>query len=274
MTGASGLDGYRRFLAARDGAADLRRATLAAREALFASLDAAPLRARTSIDREAYRRNLKRRRVERGLDARVLWLLASAKANQSERFGVGLAELYGRTGAADDDIIPVHLHLQERYHTRILADVVALFDLPVHVGPPPLPQRWLITLMVRMPVRWTLPVVGGSEMIGCIIFQALRDRGVALFADEPALADRIRLLYDEILADEISHVGCIAAQLGPTGRRLMRAVCWWVGMRLARQMPELLELFDAAELARRFRGFRLDVLASEHPDRAYVAAMV
>jgi hypothetical protein len=269
-----GLDAYRRFLARRDGLPNLERHTLSRREALFAALDAAPVRSCRAIDRDAYRRNLVRRRPERGLDAPLLWLLASAKANQAERFGVGLAELYGRVPACDEDPVRVHMHLQETYHTRILCDAVALFGLHVQPNRPPLCTRALIKLIVLLPPQWTLPLVGCSEMIGCVIFRALRDRGLALFADEPAVAERIRVLYDEILADELSHVGFVAAHLGPRGRRLM---CWLyrhTATGMVAQMPELGALFGRGELRRRFRSFRLATMVAEFPDTAYAAALV
>jgi len=272
--GGRGLAGYRAFLAARDGSADLTRHTLSHREARFAALEGAPLRSQASIDRDAYRRNLARRRIEPGLPPRLLWLLATAKSNQAERFGVGFAELYGRVPAVDDDPVRVHLHLQETYHTRVLADAVGLFGLAVHTGPPPFWVRALIESMVLLPPGWTLPMVGCSEMVGCVIFRALRDRGVALFAEEPAIAERLRSLYDEILADELSHVGFVAAQLGPRGRALMRRLFRWTGLRMVGQMPELRALFGRAELARRFRDFRLDAMAAEFPTTAYAAALV
>ena len=274
MTAADALDGYRRFLDVRDGATDLRRHTLERREAFYAALAASPVRSRAPIDRDAYRRNLRRRRIDRNLDPRVLWLLATAKSNQAERFGVGLAELYGRVPAADEDPVRLHLHLQEFYHTRILADVVELFDLPVHHGAPPFFTRMLVKAMVMTPPQWVLPAVGFGEMVGCVLFGALRDRGVALFADEPAVAERVRALYDEILGDEISHVGYVSAQMGSGGRRLMRWLYRRFGVRLAIQMPELVALFGAAELARRFADFRLDALVAEAGEKAYAAALI
>jgi len=274
MTGVDALDAYRRFLEVRDGATDLRRHTLARREAFFAGLAAAPLRSCAAIDRDAYRRNLPRRRIEAGLDPRVLWLLATAKSNQAERFGVGLAELYGRVPSADEDPVRVHLHLQEFYHTRILADVVELFDLPVRCAPPPLFTRALIQGLVTLPPQWVLAVVGFGEMTGCVLFRALRDRGIALFADEPAVAERVRVLYDEILGDEISHVGFVSAQMGATGRRIMRWLYRRFGIRLALQMPELAALFGRAELARRFSNFALDTMLAEAGEKAYAAAMI
>lgn len=269
MTASAPLEDYRLFLRDRDGAADLRRGTLERREAFFAALAASPVRWQAHIDREAYRRNLKRRRPEPGLDARVLWLLATAKANQSERFGVGLAEVYGRVPAADEDPVRLHLHLQELYHTRILADVVAVFDLPVHVGPPPPFARALVKWLVLAPPHWVVPGVGFGEMVGCVLFRLLRDRGSALFGDEPAVAARIRLLYDEILADEISHVGYCTAQMGAAGRRVMLGLYRVFGMRLMMQMPELQLLFDRAELKRQFANFELDVMAKEVGGKAY-----
>ncbi len=217
-------DGYLAFLRARDGDADLLRHTLSRREAFFDRLAREPVRSRRAVDRETFLRNLARRRPEPGLDDRMLWLLATAKANQAERFGVGLSELYGKVNP--DDPILVRIVLQEHYHTRILADAVAIFGLPVRVGP-------------------------------------------------PALAARIRLLYDEILGDEIGHVGYVASLLGPAGRTLMRGLHRVLGLQLAYEMPELVAVLGRDEIARRFRAeFRVDEMAAELPGRAYAAATI
>jgi hypothetical protein len=203
----------------------------------------------------------------------MLWLLATAKANQAERFGVGLSELYGKVNP--DDPILVRIVLQEHYHTRILADAVAVFGLPIQVGPPALAARVIVKLLVGTPERWNRPLAGSAEMAGCVIFRALRDRGVELFADEPRVAARIRLLYDEILGDEIGHVGYIASVLGPRGRSVMRGLYRLLGPRLATQLPELVALFGRRELVRRFAAeFRLDEMAAALPGRAYAAAMI
>jgi hypothetical protein len=265
------MDGYRAFLVARDGEPDLHRHSLSRREEFFARLAREPVRSSIRVDRATYLRNLARARPERGLDARMLWLLATAKANQAERFGVGLAELYGRIGCGGDPV-RLHVHLQETYHTRILADVVAIFGLPVFARPPRLVARALVKLLVAAPEDSLLPLTGFGEMAGCTIFRALRDRGVELFAAEPAVAARVRLLYDEILADELCHVGFIAAHLGPTGRALMRGLYRLGALRLAAQMPEVVLLLGRAELRRRVRQpFRLRDMVAEFPERAFAA---
>jgi hypothetical protein len=267
----SALAGYLEFLTERDGAPDPRRALLPAREELFARLEAAPVASRRAVDRAVFLRNLRARRPEPGLDDLTLWLLATAKANQSERFGVGLAEVYGRIDFADGDPVRLHVNLQERYHTRILADVVGMFGLPVPVQPPPLFTRSMVRAMIFLPERLVLPLVGCAEMAGCVAFRSLRDRGTALCADEPEVAARLRLLFDEILADEISHVGYVEARLGATGRRVMRGLYAAIGLRMARGFPELAALFSRDELAARYGGFSLAELVDGVADRAYTA---
>ena len=274
MTGGTSADGYLEFLIARDGEPDFARHTLSRREAFLERLARDPVRSRLPIDRAAYFRNVARRRPESGLDARTLWLVVTAKANQAERFGVGLAELYGRI-TADSDPVRVHIQLQEFYHTRLLADVVGMFGLPVHPRPPALFARVIIRLTIALPERWHLPLAGAAEMVGCVMFRALRDHGAVLFAEEPAVAERIRLLYDEILGDEIGHVGQIAARLGPTGQAVMRRLYRVLAHRVAGGLPELRALFGRRELARRFgAAFRLDEMVAELPGRAYAAALI
>jgi hypothetical protein len=274
MANERALASYEAFLATRDGEADLARHSLPGRDDFFAALAAHPVRSTHRIDREVYLRNVVRARPGPGLDQRMLWVLASAKANQAERFAVGLTELYGRVTPEESSSLEVHLQLQETYHTRILADVVDIFGLPVPLRPPPIGTRIMIGWLLTVPERWRLPVAGMAEMSGCIVFRALRDRGTELFADERAVAERIRLLYDEILADEISHVGFIAARLAARGRAVMRALYRSLGRRLVSQMPELAAVVGRARLATAFAApFRLDAMAAEFPGRAHVAAL-
>ena len=60
----SGIEGYRAFLVRRDGDADLLHRRLASREDFFSALEADPVRSTHPIDREAFLRDLRRRRPE------------------------------------------------------------------------------------------------------------------------------------------------------------------------------------------------------------------
>ena len=57
------------------------------------------------------------------VDRRMLFLLATAKLNQAERFGVGLGETYGLNSGEDLPPERVYMELEEHYHTRLLAYV-------------------------------------------------------------------------------------------------------------------------------------------------------
>ena len=91
----TGIDGYRDFLKRRDGEADLLNRRLANREDFFTGIETNCVRSARPADRPTFLRNLRRRRPEPGLDRKMLFLLATAKLNQAERFGVGLGETYG-----------------------------------------------------------------------------------------------------------------------------------------------------------------------------------
>lgn len=270
-----GLPGYRAFLLRTDGTADPVRRQLARREAFFAELASDCPRPHYQPDPHTFVRNLRARRSDAGLDRRMLWLLATAKLNQSERFGVGLGEVY----AKDEDKFEreperLYVQLQEHYHTRILAEVIAMFGLPFPTILPKLALRSMIRMFVALPHEWTLPLVAASEVVGCILFRAMRDEGVRLFAHDPPVAERIRRLYDEILADEIGHVGFIAAKLSPRWRSLARFLAREVAWRsILGSAPEVGALIGQQEL-RRMLAQRFDVEreAAGFPGRAYAAA--
>src|SRR5260370_18919914 len=82
-----GIVRYLEFLVARDGVADPLRHRLSKREAFFDNLARSPLSSYALIHRGSYFRNLPRRRPDPGLEPRMLWILPTATANQTARFG-------------------------------------------------------------------------------------------------------------------------------------------------------------------------------------------
>lgn len=270
-----GVAGYRAFLLRTDGAADPLRFQLAERERFFAGIDASRPRAAYPADRGVFLRNLRAGHPEPGLDRRMLWLLATARLNQSERFGVGLGEVYGKEqDRFDTEPERLYVQLQEHYHSRILADVIAMFGLPYPTVPPKLALRATIRLFVALPHEWTLPLVGASEVVGCILFRAMRNEGLRLFADDPPVVDRIERLYGEILADEVGHVGFIAAKLSARWRSITRFLAREIAWRsIVGAVPELVVLFGRDELRRLLREpFDVEREVAGFAGRAYGAA--
>ena len=172
-----GIEGYRDYLTRRDGDADLLHRRLASREEFFAGLEADPVRSACHIDRDMFMRNLRRRRPEPAVDRRTLFLLATAKLNQAERFGVDLGDTYGRIGGEGEPPERVYLALEEQYHTRLLAYVLDMFGLPFQVVVPPLVMRQFVKINVFLPERLGFAFVGAAEMAGCIMFDELRRVG-------------------------------------------------------------------------------------------------
>ncbi|WP_123024249.1 hypothetical protein [Mycolicibacterium stellerae] len=270
---ATGIDGYRDYLARRDGDADLLNRRLASREDFFGWLEADPVRSKHRIDPHAFAQNLRRRRPEPGVDRRMLFLLATAKLNQAERFGVGLGETYGNNSG--DDVPPerVYMELEEHYHTRLLAYVLDIFGLPFQVVPPPFVMRQFVKTAVFLPERTSFMFVGASEMAGCIMFHELRRIGVELFADEPEVAARIDRLYSEILTDEVGHVGYCAARCTSAERAVMRRLYPRIGRLFARQTFEISLLTDRDELRGMLdRPFDVEELTAGLPTETFLAA--
>ena len=268
-----GIDGYRTYLEKRDGDADLLNRRLARREQFFQALEADPVRSTHRIDRRVFMRNLRRRRPEPGVDRETLFLLATAKLNQAERFGVGLGETYGNNSG--DDVPPerVYMELEEHYHTRLLAYVLDVFGLPFQVVAPHFVMRQFVKIAVFLPERFGFAFVGASEMAGCIMFDELRRVGAELFADEPDVAARIERLYSEILTDEIGHVGYCAARCTRAERALMRWLYPRIGRLFARQTYEISLLTDRENLhARLDRPFDIEELTAGLANETFLAA--
>lgn len=269
----NGIQGYREFLMRRDGEADLLNRRLANREDFFAELEASPVRSARPADRDQFLRNLRRRHPEPGLDPKMLFLLATAKLNQAERFGVGLGETYGLNSDADLPPERVYLELEEHYHTRLLAYVLDVFDLTFQVVPPPFVLRQFVKTGVFLPERLGFLFVGAAEMAGCVMFDELRRVGVELFGDEPEVSERIERLYSEILTDEIGHVGYCASRCTRAERAVMRRLYPLIGRFFARQTAEISMLVDPAALhARLDRPFDVAELTAGLRNETYLVA--
>lgn len=245
------IEGYREYLAKRNGEADLLNRRLAHREEFFATIEANPIRSRRVIDATAFERGMRSRRPGKDISPELAFLLATAKLNQAERFGVGLGETYGKNSGGNTLPERIHMELEEHYHTRLLAYVLDMFGLPFRVTPPPFVMRQFVKLAVFIPERRSFAFVGASEMGGCAMFDLLGQAGAALFADEPEVADRIRLLYGEILTDEIGHVGYCAARCSDVGRGIMRLLYRPIARLFARQTPEILRVVSRESLNER-----------------------
>jgi hypothetical protein len=167
----------------------------------------------------------------------------------------------------------VYLELEEHYHTRLLAYVLDIFGLPFQVVAPPFVMRQFVKIGVFLPERLGFPFVGAAEMAGCVMFDELRRVGIELFADEPDVAARIERLYNEILTDEVGHVGYCAARRTPAERALMRWLYPRFARLFARQTFEISLLTNREHLhARLDRPFDVEELTAGLSNETFLAA--
>jgi hypothetical protein len=250
---------YLTFLRRRDGVPDMEARTLSARDAFFREIEASPVRWHGDFDTETFYRNLEQK-TEAGLDARMVWLLGAAKANRGERYGVDL-ELGDpkRVQAAKDNAIGEFVLLEEIYHTRILLDACKVFGLEFEMAPPTVSTRAFIHLFSAMPESAHDLLVFVGEVVGTVCFQVLFDN-VDLFAAEPKVMQRLRLLVQEILVDELGHVAYCRARLGPKMLRLAHSLLPLVARTLMGDGPEYVQLAGGREaFLRRVMAFDVGV---------------
>lgn len=255
------LDAYESWLQARNGELDLEGKTLSRREAYFRDLEGRPVVWPEAIDPQAFSDRFDRR-GKPALDARTLWLIAIAKANEAERYGVDLELrefIEGRRPR--DDASKIYLFMEELYHSRILMAAAETCGVELEFREPRWTMRSMIHLIRVLPerMRWVLVLCG--EVLGSTVFKLLLEN-CALFEDNPEAAERLHSLVSEIWSDEVLHVAFIRAQLGPLGLRVARALLPMVVDRLMKDVPQLEALgCPKRELMRRVRN------GIEIPDR-------
>jgi len=241
------------LLRERDGAVDFPNRSLSRREAYFADLDRS---AQWSgpLDREALASAL---RGDGGssLDPRTLWLYAACRANEAESYGVDIEiRRFRRERPADVPEDQLYLILEEQYHGRILREVCRICGVPPQLPRPRRGLRVLIHLFEYLPdpLRYVGVICG--EVLGCVVFELLREHA-SLFAAEPRVEAQLRSLMSEILRDELLHVAFCRTRLGPFRLRIARLLLPWVAGFLMREVPELAQLgCDRYELMRRLNA--------------------
>lgn len=239
-------DGFLKYVQHRDGDYDLNREWLSHREDYFTQNELQPVRSRRKVSLSSFRRNISTISIENNLDPIMLWLLATAKANRSERYGIELSKrirLSGNNKASRNEPL-IYLTLEEFYHTRVLLDVVKIFGLDITIERPvSLINRIAISSIVYLPENLAAPLALAGEVLGVVAFTLLRDKAAELFSDEPEVVERIQALYNQILVDEIGHVAYARATNGWLGLKAAQLLQPVLVRAMLREVPEITRLF-------------------------------
>ena len=254
------LVAYQRFLEERDGYCDTDTFQLSRREAFFRDIEAKPVRWSGDIDEAGFHQHM-HELAKPEVDARTVMLVAAGKANRGESYGVEieLDSFSRRTYRATESPLYLHLMFEERYHTRILAETCRTCGVePVRNLRPGRLERLMIHAMMYLPdrLRW-IPIFAG-EILGTEVFGVLREN-VSLYAAEPEVEERLRLLLTDIRTDEVGHTAYLRAKVGPIGIRIVRWLVPFFTFALLRSVPqgEKIGLTRATILQRLRRGIEL-----------------
>jgi hypothetical protein len=204
-------DDFIAFALARDGDPDVRRRTLARREAFFDSLaqQAKPRWEGAAIDPAEFARWHRGTDSLAGAPPLVAWLVKVARANEGEGWGVDyLLDRGGFDGLGSGGRLQPRdfADLEETYHTRIMREIVRLFGLDYELRTPPWVLQQSVKLMSRLPRQASYMLLLAGELMGTVAFAHMARQGEALLTAHPAVCERVRALLDEILIDEVGHV--------------------------------------------------------------------
>jgi hypothetical protein len=219
---------YLAFVKERDGEPDLKNRTLARREKWFEEFRKKPAVPWTGekIDPVAFKDWHLAKRPLREASPLVNWLVAIARANEGEEWGVDyLLDRGGFQGLGKHGrLMPRDFaDLEETYHTRIFKEVVSLFGLDFELRPPPGPIQHSVKLMAYLPESLSFTLLAAGELMGTVAFLELAQRAERLLKDHQDLLARVRSLLDEILVDEVGHVTYLLGSMGPARLSVVRA---------------------------------------------------
>jgi hypothetical protein len=231
------LGRYLEYLKQRDGSADLPKRSLSGRDHFFSYLAEHPVRWQGDIDAATFHAYLDKKLDRRDLDRRIVWLLAAAKANRAEQYGVDLDLQLRGDHLGDFGEHMAFIDLEEFYHTRILRDCCSIFGLSFEMYPPKSFVRWFTRLVVTSPPYLRLVTAMLGEFFGCVAFQVLWE-AADCFQAQPVVFERIRLLVREILVDEMGHVAYAHSKLGAPSLALVKSLMPLVARYFMRDIPE------------------------------------
>ncbi|MFN7132898.1 MAG: hypothetical protein ACK4N5_12525 [Myxococcales bacterium] len=267
------LDAYLRFLEARNGTADAT-VPYPRREEWLADVDGAQARHRGHLDADTFDRLFADFDANEAPDAPVCALLAFAKANAGEAYGVEVLTRmrHGRPPTSElFDRVERVIAQEETYHTRILLGVTRQFGVPAPRSAfrPPLPLKLLIGTLAYAPKAVFHPILLAAELGGVFSFDWLLRRSAQVFAGEPEVRDLMEARLVEILIDEVGHIAFNRLAVGPAGLATARYLAPDVAEATSGRMPEYRALGWSRAARDGFEAFNLDALPEEVRRRAF-----
>jgi hypothetical protein len=270
------MKAYRAWLERRNGPG------FATREQRMASdFDAARVDATLPVDAARVYRNYSAFK-EKGVGAEELALLAFAKMNAGEAWGVEVVSKARERQQQQPGVTAEVERLvtgEEQFHTRLLVGAAAHFHDSRGAGRlafaggwrPPAALRTLIGGLVLAPRTLFHPLLLAAEVAGVYGFNWMLRRLDSLFPNAPHVRESMQRRLIEVLIDEVGHITFNRLLVGRFGRGVARLLAQRVIWLQRQTTPELKALGMNASVVGRLGSFDFADLPDEVKRRAFFA---
>lgn len=231
-----------RWLGRRNGTLDLARISSNVRDVYFAELEASRGGVNYPIDTALFARNQVPGRLDKQLDVRTLWAVATANVNLCEAWGVNRSIEMSKPPKSEVDTVYATILVEEKYHTRMLGEAVRALGLSMVLHLPPISDRLIVRSILHLPKVFSDAITLMSEIAGVAAFRLLHRRAREIFADEPEALEQIESVYSEILLDEIGHVRFLQTQISAPVLWLCKQFTPVVALAYLSGLPEVIRL--------------------------------
>lgn len=113
-----------------------------------------------------------------------------------------------------------------------------------------------------------------SELLGVVFYRHVDSLFDDLLQGEPEARDRVRALLDDIMADEIAHIGLRRNFIGPLGLkltpRLIEPLCGWFFGEMLGNMPRGRKPMDNALMVEQALAFHYEGIPERVLERSWV----
>jgi hypothetical protein len=273
---AANFEAYWAYTVERDGEILEDQRVLTRKQQILARFQSHPVRSSRPLpDPESFYRNCVTMRDDpRSLDRKTLLLTFLYKFARHELVGISAAwSASARITESTSLIARIgRYHLCEEFsHMRLFHEMFRTFRLD-RVEWIPL-GKWmglLYRLFPRFPEALLAPPAFLTELMGLTVYLHVDRVLDEILADEVEARDRVRELLNEIMTDELAHVGQRRNFMGPVGLAAARALVEPMYRAFFRDIPEARWLFDLGRMVRDGKTFDYSAIAPEMIERSWV----
>ncbi|MEY2700233.1 MAG: hypothetical protein RIQ52_988 [Pseudomonadota bacterium] len=164
------------------------------------------------------------------------------------------------------------MHLAEEFcHVRLFELMLRTSGIEHLENPPASP---LISNIYRffawLPETLMAPLAFVTELMGMVFYIHLHRLFGDIYADQPEHCQHLRLMLEEIMVDELAHVGQRRNYLGTVGMKFSGMMLEPVIRMFFRDIPEISHLFDVDQMVGDARQFSLAMVDPGIVQRSWI----